>query len=501
MPQQKTIEVEEEKTILELASDFNFEIDGSCAGNGTCGKCKVRIEDSMGEREVLACRHIVSEDLILWIDRKNDNIKSKTAVFLPEDFSVDEALKTEAVNSGKRLGVAVDIGTTTVVVMVWDIAEKEVVGVKGTTNPQSVFGADVISRINFSNQSKENLELLHKKIIDCINDAVLEILEQTGNKPEDIFRYAVVGNTTMSHLFMGIDPHSLAVLPFEAVFTEGKRFAASDIGLLPKTAEVNLMPNIACHVGSDITAGLLTCDVLDNNFNSLYIDIGTNGEIVLNAKGKILVCSTAAGPAFEGSGIKYGMRAGSGAIEKVEISEQGLVIKTINEKEPIGICGSGIIDLIYELVKAGIVNTRGRLLSEGEGGDRIFTLYESKEKPVFITQNDIREIQLAKGAVATGWELLMMNAGISKEALDTVYIAGAFGSHIDLEKAKGIGLIPNVESEKLKSLGNAAGTGASMGLLSNEILHRAEDIRQKAEHIELSLEPQFLETYSRNMKF
>lgn len=533
MPQNLKIQAQEGRTLLEIASDMDLDIDGSCGGKGTCGKCRVTVDEGNGPQEVLACRFRVQQDLTVWIDRKNDRTDRKTSVRLPETFAPDTVLQQKCIREGRPLGAAVDIGTTTMVVMLWDIAEARLLGAEGLNNPQGVYGADVISRITFADESLENLKILQEKAVSAINRAVLHLAEEAGRSVGEILRYAVVGNTTMSHLFTGTDPRSLAVLPFEPVFTEGKRFAGSQVGLVPPDTQVNLLPNIAGHVGSDITAGMVACSFLENDKDGksasdidgkrgprLYIDIGTNGEIGLINGKRLTVCSAAAGPAFEGSRISCGMRAGTGAIEKARMTSAGMEIAVIGAADPLGVCGSGLIDIVCELLHSGVVDKKGRLLSGdelrqkgmpesicaltgGEGKEKYFTIWKGQkgEQDIRITQNDIREVQLAKGAIAAGIEILLRGENLSADDLEEVYIAGAFGSYIDLEKAMGIGLLPEIDAGKFKSIGNAAGTGASMALMSDKAIEAAEDVRKAAQHVELSVQPDFLEIYSRCMRF
>ena len=530
MPENLKIQAQEGKTILEIAQDFDLDIDGSCGGKGTCGKCRVNIDEGNGLQEVLACQFRLQRDLTIWPCRKNDRTDRKTSVRLPEDFRPDPQLLSRCAETGKPLGVAVDIGTTTVVVMLWDIAQTRLLGAEGLNNPQGVYGADVISRISFAGESPQNLKLLQDKMISAINGAVSRLVEKTGHRLQEISRFTVAGNTTMSHLFTGTDPRSLAVLPFEPVFTESRRFAASEVGLVPPDAQVNLLPNIAGHIGSDITAGMVSCGFLEEEDDSmaagagckpkLYIDIGTNGEIGLINGKSLTVCSAAAGPAFEGSRVSCGMRAGTGAIERAKMTETGMEVAVIGGGAPLGVCGSGLIDIVCEMLHSGIIDKKGRLASReelrsrglpqricemtgGEGREKYFTIWKSHGggQDIRITQNDIREVQLAKGAIAAGIEILLKGEGLCAGDLEKIYIAGAFGNYIDLGKAMAIGLLPEADMGRLKSIGNAAGTGACMALLNDETIEKMEKVRKTADHVELSAQPEFLEIFSRCMRF
>lgn len=359
----------------------------------------------------------------------------------PDDFKADEG--------GSGYGVAFDIGTTTVVGMLWNLSSGEQTATCAKTNPQNEFGMDVISRITFCGRESENLELLRGRIVSCLNEITSELCEKAGIENDDIIRAAVCGNTTMSHLFAGYPPMSLALAPFHPAYTGTLKLTAAEAMLeINKDADVTVVPNIAGHVGGDITAGIVASRVLEMKGLTVFIDIGTNGEIVLTDGNKAYACSTAAGPAFEGSAILHGMRAATGAIEKIRIADGDVDFRTIGECEPQGICGSGLIDAIAEMIKAKLINKTGRLISEDDvdkkklapalkerlievDGERRFVLvFKENGEDIVITQNDIREVQLAKGAIAAGIQLMLEEMGNNIEDIDRVVVAGAFGNYI-----------------------------------------------------------------------
>lgn len=600
LPQNITWEAEAGETILEAAVKAGVNIDGNCAGAGTCGKCRVKVQYD-GEIETndhhhkltdnemdagwrLACCTKVADGMVIEMPESETTAsRKKKLIKLPEGFEtiptvdkicveVEESSihdqRSDAVRIAEALpydelifdyqvlvklpavlkegnqvtvtvrdghvidveagnteeanyGVAVDIGTTTVVVMLWNLKTAEMMNVSAVTNPQGAYGADVISRITFAREKEGNLKVIHDVIIDCINRAVAAFEEENGIKAANIYQYVVVGNTTMSHIFLGVDPAQLAVAPFTPVFTSGVETTAANLKLAANSAaNVHVAANIAGHVGSDITAGIITTDLMDCDKGHLFIDIGTNGEIVLTGNGRAVACSTAAGPAFEGSSIKQGMRAARGAIERVDILEDGVEIKTIGDAEPIGICGSGIIDAVGEMIRAGIVDKSGRLLSRAklerkgvhenvlkhikeDGKSNDFVLYFSEDglSDVVITQKDVREVQLAKAAIAAGITIMMKEIGVNGETLERVSIAGAFGNYIRNTSAINIGLLPGVDEEKIYSLGNSAGIGASMILLSEQSKDAAEEAATRIEHIELAARNDFQDQYMLAMMF
>lgn len=600
LPQNITWEAEAGDTILQAAVKAGVNIDGNCAGAGTCGKCKVKVingdksegndhhhkltDKEMEQGYRLACCHPVSEAMVIEMpesettasrkrkmihlsdgfqtavavkkqvisvaisslqDQNSDEIRIKTALGmdsltftketlkkLPETMKAsseitvaireNQVIDVEAGNTeDQNFGIAVDIGTTTAVVMLWNLHKGQMVDIFATTNPQGAYGADVISRITFVMEKEENLQVIHKAIIDCINKAIEGFCSEFGINKENIYDLAVVGNTTMSHIFLEVDPSQLAVAPFTPVFACGVDTMADKLKLMVNSmAKVHVAANIAGHVGSDITAGIITSNLMECNKGHLFIDIGTNGEIVLTGNGRAVACSTAAGPAFEGSSIRQGMRAARGAIERIDITDEGVEIEVIGDAEPIGICGSGIIDAVGELIRVGIVDKSGRLLGKERlekkgihenilkhiketenGNDFVLYFNEDSGNEVSITQKDVREVQLAKAAISAGIAIMMKEIGITEATLEKISIAGAFGNYIRNSSAINIGLLPKIDEEKILSLGNSAGIGASMILMSLECKREAETVARQVEHIELAARNDFQDQYMMAMRF
>ena len=417
-------------------------------------------------------------------------------------------------------GAAFDIGTTTVVGMLWDLCKGEQIATCAKTNPQNEFGMDVISRITFCGRESENLDLLRNRITECLNGIIAELCEKAGVDAENIMTASVCGNTTMSHLFAGYPPMTLALAPFHPAYTGTLRLAASEAMLdINEKGTVIVVPNIAGHVGGDITAGIVALRILDMEGLTVFIDIGTNGEIVLTDGMKTYACSTAAGPAFEGSAILHGMRAATGAIEKIRIEDGDVDFKTIGECEPQGICGSGLIDAVAQMIKAKLINKTGRLIGaedvdkkklnpalkerliEVDGERRFVLVSKANGDDIVITQNDIREVQLAKGAIAAGIQLMLEEMGKTVEDIDRVVIAGAFGNYIDKESAVTIGVLPKIAPEKIISAGNTAGAGVSMIMADEKEMALAESLPDRIEHVDLAARDNFQNTYLSAMAF
>lgn len=429
----------------------------------------------------------------------------------------DELLAVEPGDTSARsYGLAIDIGTTTVVAYLINLLEGRIVARGALTNPQQGAGADVLSRIAYAADHPAGLNQLQTQVVGGLNQIISDLCQEEGIRPEEVYQAVVVGNTTMSHLFLGIDPTYLAPAPFIPGFRQSVTVKATELGLrILGDGVVTVLPIVAGYVGSDTVGVMLSGQADQLEGNHLLVDIGTNGEIVLVGKGRILSCSTAAGPAFEGAGIKHGMRAADGAIERVKISDD-IELGIIGENEKVrGICGSGLIDAVSEMHRAGIINSGGGMISSkedmeklppalrermvNENGSREFVLAwkeESAEGEVItITQKDIRGLQLAKGAVLAGIRVLLSHLGLGTENIDMIHLAGAFGNYISKESALGIGLLPQVSLDKIHSIGNAAGNGAQMALLSTASMERANSLARDAEHIELSTEESFQDEF------
>lgn len=398
------------------------------------------------------------------------------------------------------LGVAFDLGTTTIACALIDLTSGRVLAQKGALNKQVRFGADVISRLRAIQDHPENLEILQQDVIETMNALIVDLCKQEECRNDRIFAVTVSGNTIMEHLFLGVSPLSIGVAPYVPVLREGYLLRAEDVGLLVYPgASVYVLPCVAGYVGGDIVGGIGAFRVHEAQKTTLYIDIGTNGEIVLVARGKIFACGTAAGPAFEGAGIHFGMRASEGAIATVFFEDGGVTFTTIGNVSPRGICGTGLIDTMAGLLENGLLSPTGRFQGnalwspflEGEGSNRRFVL--SRNPYIFVTQKDIEKLQLALAAIRAGRSILLKEAGLEEEDVEEVVLAGAFGSYIRPESARRVGLIP--EGVPVRSVGNASLSGARKALLSQRFREILEHLACRIEYIELSARKDFEEAF------
>jgi len=418
-------------------------------------------------------------------------------------------------------GMAFDIGTTTVVGMLLNLHDGEEIAVAARTNPQVAHGDDVVNRIGFASRGSEDRRTLQSAVVDCLNEIISECCATAAIEPTRIYEITVAGNTTMNHLLLGIDPAYVAQAPYVAALQDALDTPASDLGIcIHPRGNVHTLPNIAGFVGGDTVGVILATDLLDADHVTLAIDIGTNGELVAGNRERLLSCSTAAGPALEGARIRFGMRAAEGAVDKV-VFNQDVELSVIGNVRPRGICGTAIIDLVAEMLRVGILDPTGRMRSpdecppdlpdslrrrvfEGENGFCFLLADESEtdiEGPVFLTQRDVREVQLAKAAIAAGAGILLKELGVSVEDLHEVLIAGAFGNFIRRSMAKRIGLLPDVPTERIRFVGNAAGAGARMALYSRRSRARAARIAEFTRYIELAGRPDFQMEFASAMMF
>ena len=438
----------------------------------------------------LECLEKLSEKL-----RKNE---WKITVTLSIDKDHCQIQKIEPHNTTLRsYGIAVDIGTTTVSSQLIELRSGKVIGTEASGNLQSGFGEDIISRISYACE-KDGIIPLNRAVVNTVNNQVRKLADENDVSVEDIDAIVASGNTTMSHLLLGISPCSIRMEPYVPTSYVYPRINAGDIGIeISKNGILETLPSVAAYVGGDIVAGVLSCGITEHNEVRALIDIGTNGEIALGNNEWILTCSASAGPAFEGGGTKCGMRAVKGAIERINMSGGHLKFTTIGNIKPRGICGSGMIDGIYELVKNGIINANGkfqrdlkdqRLTFEDTIPQYIIACNEETEtgRAIVITESDIDNLIKAKAAVFAAFKSLIDYVGLAFDDLEAIYVAGGFGNFLNIPKSVAIGLLPDIPHQKIHFVGNSSLNGARMCLLSESSLEKCINISKSMTNIELS---------------
>jgi uncharacterized 2Fe-2S/4Fe-4S cluster protein (DUF4445 family) len=399
--------------------------------------------------------------------------------------------------STRWIGLAADIGTTKIAVYLVDMMTGEMLASRGLMNPQISYGEDVVSRIYTASKSKENAEKLQALLVDALNTTLASLCSEIDADPSHIIDAVVVGNTAIHHLFLQLPVHQLGLSPYVPAVCSAVDIKARDIGLhITPGGYVHLMPNIAGYVGADHVAMLLATAIEDKEGITLALDIGTNTEICLNCRGRMKSVSCASGPAFEGAHIQFGMRAATGAIEHVHFSGERLEIQTIGGVEPVGICGSGLLDVIAQLLRNNVIDHTGRMnhhprVRNRDGRKEFVLLERPGNEDITVSQKDVRELQVAKAAIRLGIQALLEDSGAVEKDIDRVVIAGAFGTFIDVESAVTIGMLPPLPFEKFAQVGNAAGTGARLALISGNRRQAAGRIASKDGYIELACIPDF----------
>jgi uncharacterized 2Fe-2S/4Fe-4S cluster protein (DUF4445 family) len=412
---------------------------------------------------------------------------------------------------GPLLGLAVDTGTTKLAAYLVDLGSGRTLARAGAMNPQIAYGEDVVTRVTYANTSAAAARLLHERLVQELDRLVGELCAQTGAQRDQVVDAVVVGNTVMHHFVTALPVRQLGEAPYISAVSDAVLARADEIGLrLAGGAAVYLPPNIAAYVGSDHVAMLLATGLADTEETVLALDIGTNTEISLAHEGVIWSCSTASGPAFEGAHIHDGMRAAPGAIEHVRFHNGAFQVQTVDGSAPVGICGSGIVDAIAQGLDAGIIDERGSLakshplVSRSAGKPTCLLVPAARTghgRDIVFTRSDVNEIQLAKGAIRAGTELLLKAAGTDAARLDRVVVAGAFGTYLDLESAIRLGLLVDVGRERYRQVGNAAGRGAEQLLLSRERRAMADRLAARVRYVELTVNKSFTDVFAQSLSF
>lgn len=471
LPQKQRLTATAGENLLACLRRNGLAPDAPCGGNGSCGKCSVLLEG----REVLACHRTVDRDLTVTVPKSP----------APQILTAGSHISVPA-ECGPSL--AFDIGTTTVAGALLD--RGQLLATDSCLNPQCRYGADVISRIQSA--LKGGMDGMTRSVRKVLSGMSTVLCRQAGIDPEKIDTVCVVGNPAMQQLFLGIEPRNLAQLPFAPVLTAPEVSPAREILPVLKNARLLTVPDISGYVGADTVACLLSTGMADADELSLLVDIGTNAEIVLGNRDRMVACSAAAGPALEGANIRFGMRAASGAIDHAWVENGKIQCSIIGSGEATGICGSGIIDAVAAALKLGMLNRRGKILT----GDTI-----PLTDRVYLTQEDIRQVQLAKGAVGAAIHLLAQQLEVRLEDVHRVYLAGAFGSFLNVEKACFMGLLPACLQEKTRATGNVALTGAMELACEEALFQKTGQILDRIQAVELGSLPAFRRCFAKQMEF
>ncbi|MGZ4298171.1 MAG: ASKHA domain-containing protein [Solirubrobacteraceae bacterium] len=439
-----------------------------------------------------------------------------TAVVLDDELIDVEPGDT----TGRRFAIAYDLGTTTVVATLLDLDSGQPAAVRSMLNRQQPFGADVITRVSATMMDSTALATLQQRAHETFAELTAEVLADAGVEAHEVYEITVCGNVTMMQIALGIDPEPLSMAPFTVATHEFPPTRATEFGVsLHPRASAYVFPSLGAYVGGDIVAGMLATGLTRDRRLRLFIDVGTNSEIALGSVDRVLATAAPAGPAFEAAQIKCGMRAADGAIEGIKVTPDGLELDVIGDVEPIGMCGSGLVDAVAELVHAGLLDHSGRFIPDADaaerfpglcdrltkiGEERVFVLHWRGDDPaasVYLSQRDVRELQFAKGSIATGWHILMREMGVEAGDISQVLLAGSFGAYLTPLSAVRIGLVPRIALPRIVSAGNVAGEGAKIAALSLRERAEAQSILREVEYVELSGRSDFNDLFIDQLAF
>lgn len=470
LPQQFDIKASAGENLLSLLISANLAPDTPCGGQGKCGKCRVLVDG----QSVLACQTAIHRDMTVQLP----DLRQKAVL-------TDGPAVTA--NTDGAYTLAFDIGTTTVAGFL--LRGDQELARESRFNPQAVYGADVISRIRHAICGESHV--LTHRIRACLSEMITMLCRTAGLSEAAIQRISIVGNPAMQQLFLGLSVENLATIPYSPVLTEAKTVPAREYLPALENAELLIVPNISGFVGADTVACVLSCLLDKAETPTLLIDIGTNGEMVLGDGQRLVACATAAGPALEGANISCGMCAATGAIDRVWWENDRFSYHVIGEVAPIGICGSGLLDAVAAAIDAGLINPRGRILN----ADHSLHLADT----AVLTQEDIRQVQAAKGAIAAGITLMTQALAMAPEDIHRVLLAGAFGNYLDPRSACRIGLLPRQLQERIKPIGNAAGSGAKLLAADPTQLTYAQNLAQNIAYLDLAKHPDFPKLFAKHM--
>ncbi len=516
LPHGRIIETDSKRCLMEVLVDNNIFLRSDCGGKGVCGKCKVKISHGESHEEIKeACMLIPDQDISVEIPEASmlsPNIIHKPPVILPDSFNVINTTNKQ------EFGIAVDLGTTTIAVYLCDISNRKIITSVSIKNPQAHYGDDVMSRIGAISLSPETLERLQNLTVKAIDSGIKTMLVLCSLSKNTVSKMVVVGNPTMIHILIGIDPGPIGEHPYQPVFFESRKTPSHTLNFSMQSIPVKTLPQISGFIGGDILAAALAVNLENQPIGTLLVDLGTNGELILKGRDKLIATSCATGPAFEGATLSCGMQAIPGAIDNVKISSHKnlpacSIIKkngSANEKAQ-GICGSGVISAIAEFYRRGIIEPGGRfnqkdtienVLKDSKGLSTYVLVpgeLSANGQDIGISQKDIRAIQLGKAALITGIEYLLKEAKLEKP--EKIIIAGAFGSHMNKNDMITLGMLPLIAPEQIEIAGNAAGAGAVLTLCDDKYQKDAEKTSRKITVVDLAANKDFQNTFIHRLNF
>jgi uncharacterized 2Fe-2S/4Fe-4S cluster protein (DUF4445 family) len=517
VPENRRLYLPHNTNLLKGLAAHGIFLRSDCGGKGNCGKCLVKVTDSKGETlTVKSCSLKVTKDLILEIPETSldsPSLIAKPFTALPPKFLGPPVIT----NQSPCLGLAVDLGTTSIAAHLMDCKTRRVLGSMAFRNPQHIFGYDIMSRIEMALKSPGNLDNLQKTTVRAIEQNIESMLKAKGISPKALKKMVVVANPAMLHLFLGISPEPLAVAPYRPAFFRTRETKTSKLGFEKLDIDIQTLPQVSGFIGGDILGAALAAELESQPTGTLLIDIGTNGELLLKGDNGYFATSCATGPAFEGATLSCGMQALRGAIEKVRLQspQKDPICRIIGHKEshqqalsPSGLCGSGVISAVSEFLRKGVIDQSGRfknnqnnhhLAKDSSGGMR-YLLSPSNQpgaKKVYLSQKDIRAIQLGKAALKTG--ILFLLREDRRTIPRKIIIAGAFGAHLDKRDILTLGMVPLIPPADITMAGNLAGAGAIMALCDDRYIQKAKEMAAKIKVLEMASDPGFQKAFVENL--
>ena len=495
--------VEKNTNLVDVIRTSGLYIETPCNGNGSCGKCIVRARGNLSTlkhkditneyQEILACITKVHGDAEIEILNNNTGLETKNLI-INNNINLDKY---------EELGIALDIGSTGISAYLVDVDTGRVINRKSSLNPQVQYGSDVLSRISYSINNLKGKDTLKKVVILKLNEIILKLVKDKKNINK-IYKVSISANTIMLHMLLGLDTYEISRAPYKPKFLDEKKLNPKELGIkINEEGIITILPSISAYLGADILSGALASGFHHKEYNSIFIDIGTNGEILARSNNEIIGTSTAAGPAFEGMNISCGCRVESGAIDTFKIIDEEIKFTTINNKEVQGICGSGLIDIISELVKKNVILKSGRFNSKLKG--KLALKIKNKKfyitENIYLSQKDIREVQLAKAAISAGMILLLREVDLNIKDIKEIIIAGAFGYYLNSENIKIIGLIPKGFIGDINFVGNSSIEGSRLSLVNNDFIKEMVKLKGEIRILDISLETEFQDCFIREMSF
>ncbi len=519
-PEGRKITATNNDRLLETLIAHNILLRSDCGGKGVCGKCRVELLSQAGEiSETLACTHQVTGDLVLQIPESSllsSNILSKPPAALPSSFTTE----VKEPSDGTELGIAVDLGTTTIAIYLCDLRSRAVLFSVAVKNPQALYGDDVMSRIGWIDRRAEKMARLQQLVVHAIEWGIKELFACSGAGLDRLLRMVAVGNPTMIHILLGIDPFPIGVSPYQPAFYAARQTMAAELGFDLPDVPIHTLSQLSGFIGGDILAATLATELDNEPVGTLLIDLGTNGELVLKGRDTFFTTSCATGPVFEGAALSCGLQAIPGAIDRVTIDTAESipdcrVIQKRNGKNgrqymPCGLCGSGVISAVAAMIRAGIIEKSGLLKITSHSQMQAQSKAEKKYllipatasatgRDIAISQKDIRAVQLGKAALITGIEFLLRAAGLARP--EKILIAGAFGSNLDTQDILTLGMIPAIEPARIHMTGNSAGAGAIMALCDQQLLTKISNLVTRVSVTELTANIDFQNTFIQRLSF